>query len=191
MNKTLTTLTGNETKGDETSVEMVDYSDIWGVKSYKEDDFWFMKIDNADEALAIDNLSTTRKQPLPEMCIVEVPSIVLVIETGLGYYTYPMLVIETKMNAEVRDWSSDISISSSLCLGMAYYNSTMAVWEPIIEPNEREKSNGLTEYGPWELNFSMKIEKNQDDTNNGDGNNDFLIYFFFRDNLFGKNFNFS
>ena len=47
---------------------------------------------------------------------------------------------------------------------MAYYNSVMAVWEPLIEPNEREKSNGLTEYGPWELNFNMKIEKNVEDS---------------------------
>lgn len=111
------------------------------------------------------------QERLPENCIVEVPSIVLVIETGLGYYTYPMLVIETKMNAEVRDWSSEISIESSLSLGMAYYNSTMAVWEPLIEPNEREKANGLTEYGPWELNFSMKIEKNLDETTDQSNNN--------------------
>lgn len=48
------------------------------------------------------------KEHLPEVCIVEVPSIVLVIETGLGYYTYPMLVIETKMNAHVKDWSSEV-----------------------------------------------------------------------------------
>lgn len=55
-----------------------------------------------------------------------------------------------------------------MTLGMAYYNSSMAVWEPIIEPNEREKSNGLSEYGPWELNFNLKIEKNLDD-NSGQG----------------------
>lgn len=35
----------------------------------------------------------------------------------------------------------------------------LAVWEPLIEPNEREKSDGLTEYQPWELNFNLKIEK--------------------------------
>lgn len=52
-----------------------------------------------------------------------------------------------------------ISIESSLSLGMAFYNSTLAVWEQLIEPNEREKSNGLTEYQPWELNFNLKIEK--------------------------------
>lgn len=125
-------------------------------------------------------------QRKPEVCIVEVPSIVIVIETGFGYYTYPMLVIETKMNAEIRDWSSQvwlilrfiggyllkdfvfffpqISIESSLSLGMAYYNSIMAVWEPLIEPNEREKFNGLTEYHPWELNFSLKIEKPVEDS---------------------------
>lgn len=47
---------------------------------------------------------------------------------------------------------------------MAYYNNIMAVWEPLIEPNEREKSNGLTEYHPWELNFNLKIEKPVEDS---------------------------
>lgn len=61
---------------------------------------------------AEDTLTAEYHQPIserkPEVCIVEVPSIVIVIETGFGYYTYPMLVIETKMNAEIRDWSSDV-----------------------------------------------------------------------------------
>lgn len=108
----------------------------------------------------MDIYQTPIVEPKPEVCIVEIPSIVIVIETGLGYYTYPLLVIETKMNAEIRDWSSEISIESSMSLGIAYYNTVMAVWEPLLEPNERQKSNGLTEYGPWELNFNLKIEKN-------------------------------
>lgn len=62
--------------------------------------------DDAEDVLTLDQMPV--KEHLPEICIVEVPSIVLVIETGLGYYTYPMLVIETKMNAEVRDWSSEV-----------------------------------------------------------------------------------
>lgn len=66
-------------------------------------------LEQAEEVLAIEEFS-----PVPlgerksEICIVEVPSIVIVIETGFGYYTYPMLVIETKMNAEIRDWSSQV-----------------------------------------------------------------------------------
>lgn len=51
-----------------------------------------------------------------------------------------------------------------MSLGMAYYNSTMAVWEPLIEPNERERSDGLTEYHPWQLNFNLKIEKPVEDS---------------------------
>lgn len=79
------------------------------------------------------------------------------------------------MNAEIRNWSSELSIRSSLTLGMAYYNSVLAVWEPLIEPNERIKSNGLTEYGPWELNLNMSIEKNGEED---DGK--FLLRFYSR-----------
>lgn len=109
-----------------------DYSDIWAIKPFKEDDYWFMKIgtlkisfekikiylllfllcpniDDAEDVLALAEATPVAKEHLPEVCIVEVPSIVLVIETGLGYYTYPMLVIETKMNAKVCDWSSQVT----------------------------------------------------------------------------------
>lgn len=82
----------------------------------------------------------------PEVCIVEVPALVIIIETGLGYYTFPLLVAKIKMNAEVRDWSSEISIKSSMELGIVYYNSVLSIWAPFIEP--------------WELNFNSKIEKN-------------------------------
>lgn len=64
-------------------------------------------VDDAEDVV-LTMATIEEKEHLPEVCIVEIPSIVLVIETGLGYYTYPMLVIETKMNAEVRDWSSEV-----------------------------------------------------------------------------------
>lgn len=44
LNKTITTLTATETKGDKALEEIPDYSQVWGVKPLKEDDFWFMKI---------------------------------------------------------------------------------------------------------------------------------------------------
>lgn len=65
--------------------------------------------EQAEEVMVLDDyVPTPISERKPEICIVEVPSIVIVIETGLGYYTYPMLVIETKMNAEIRDWSSQV-----------------------------------------------------------------------------------
>lgn len=52
-----------------------------------------------------------------------------------------------------------MTINSSLSLGMSYYNSTQAVWEPIIEPNEHvHQLSGLVEYVPWELSFNLNIE---------------------------------
>lgn len=57
-------------------------------------------------------MATQIAQPQPkrkkELCVVEVPSIEIVIETGFGYYTYPMIVIKSKMNGEIRNWSSEV-----------------------------------------------------------------------------------
>lgn len=111
------------------------------------------------------SVDSSEPEPLPELCIIDVPELVVVIETGFGYYTFPMLILRSHMNAEVRNWSSQMSIKSRLSLGMNYYNSTLAVWEPIVEPNEREIANGLTETVPWELNFSLLIDKSIDDPN--------------------------
>lgn len=108
----MSTVTTTEAK-DESIVEAIpDYSDLWEVKKYQEDDFWFMKVEEAEDILATEYIPAPIAERKPELCIVEMPSIVIVIETGFGYYTYPMLVIETKMNAEIRDWSSDVSFSS-------------------------------------------------------------------------------
>lgn len=38
---------------------------------------------------------------------------------------------------------------------MGYYNSYLALWEPLIEPVEVEKDGKLT-YVPWELKVEVK-----------------------------------
>lgn len=70
--------------------------------------------EQAEEVMAIkDYIPEPISARKPEICIVEVPSIIIVIETGFGYYSCPMLVIETKMNAEIRDWSSQVWMAKS------------------------------------------------------------------------------
>lgn len=44
LNKTVNTLTGGGVKDDQVQAVMPDYSDIWDIKPFKEDEFWFMKI---------------------------------------------------------------------------------------------------------------------------------------------------
>lgn len=47
---------------------------------------------------------------------------------------------------------------------MSYYNNQMALWEPLLEPNERELLSGETEPQLWELNFEMAVDKDKDET---------------------------
>lgn len=122
--------------------------------------YWFLQPTIGEDALEADSDVFDAR---PERCIIDVPEIVVVIETGFGYYTFPMLILRSDMNAEVRNWSSQISITSRLSLGMNYYNSSLAVWEPIIEPNERVTLAGTTESVPWDLNFSLLIDDSIDD----------------------------
>lgn len=101
-------------------------------------------------------MSETAKE---EKCIVEVPSIAIIIENGVGVHTIPMLFIETSMDAQISNWSSEMKINSTLRLTMSYYNNVIALWEPLIEPVETEMSNGLSDYYPWELQFSLEVDK--------------------------------
>ncbi|XP_058466266.1 intermembrane lipid transfer protein Vps13 isoform X2 [Malaya genurostris] len=160
MNNALVTLTTNEQiKLDETQ-RSVDYNDLWDIKTYNLDDFWFIRPEMAEDALSLESLRMIDVKE--EKCMVEVPSISLVIETGLGINTIPMLFIETSMQAEISNWSSDMKISSSLRLSMSYYNQALALWEYVIEPNEVEQSNGAIEAVPWELTFELEVDRHED-----------------------------
>ena len=47
-------------------------------------------------------------------------------------------------------------VESSLKLELAYYNSLLAAWEPIIECVERRDA-GMVSFSPWELH--MKVSR--------------------------------
>ncbi|XP_037905174.1 vacuolar protein sorting-associated protein 13 isoform X4 [Hermetia illucens] len=166
INKALSTVTSPAEAIGEAVVEHPEHNDLWGVKDYKEDEFWFMKI---KEGVDVANIQRDDAPHKPEECIIEIPLILLVIETGVGYYTSPMLMLDTKMNAHVNDWSQQMRVTGFLTMSMAYYNSALAVWEPLIEENERKLQNGLTSYGPWELSLNVKMDsKKPDDSSESD-----------------------
>lgn len=89
------------------------------------------------------------------------PSIAIIIENGVGVHTIPMLFVETSMDAQVSNWSSEMKITSTLRLTMSYFNNVMALWEPLIEPVETE-TVGVAEFYPWELQFSLEVDKHHD-----------------------------
>lgn len=111
--------------------------------------------------LILDNnssLSSTSK--LKELCIVAMPSFVLTLEAGVGNKTLPMLLLESSFHGSVNDWSSQMTVDASLTLQVGYYNSRLAMWEPLIEPVEVIEGNKST-YVPWELKLevSSRISK--------------------------------
>lgn len=57
------------------------------------------------------------------------------------------------VNAEAYDWSSAMRVSSGVSVQMSYYNESVSVWEPIIEPVENEKG----EFERWKL--AMTVSK--------------------------------
>lgn len=94
-----------------------------------------------------------------ECCIIEVENFALILESGTGCFTTPLLSIDTTLEAMANNWSSNLSASGRLSLTMNYYNQALADWEPVIERNERIKKDGERVTSPWELNFNLEIEK--------------------------------
>lgn len=129
--------------------------------------FFFCFTDRAVEALEYieSHITTETHRRKTERCVVEVPNITIVIETGIGYYTKPLITVDTRLNAIISDWSDDLKIRGSLTLSTNYYNESLAVWEPIIEMNEHINRNGEQEYLPWELTYKVDIinQKNEND----------------------------
>ena len=67
--------------------------------------------------------------------IININNLVVKIESGVGNNTIPLLLLESTFNCDVRNWSGPrMTAIGSMNLVMAYYNSKLALWEPVIEP---------------------------------------------------------
>lgn len=162
MNKIVATMTLQENSKTNIKKDPVDYSDLWLAKNFDEEEFWFIKVDEGFDALSLDSV-TIEPVAKEEKCVVEVPSIAIIIENGIGVHTIPSLFIETSMDAQISNWSSAMEVTSTLRLTMSYYNNVLALWEPLIEPVEMDSSLGLSEYNPWEMMFELTVDKHLDD----------------------------
>lgn len=99
MNSIMATMTLQENQLSEIEKLPPNYSDLWQTKKFEDDDFWFIKVDEGEDALSL--YSLVAEEPKEEMCLIEVPSIAIIIENGIGVHTIPMLYIETSMDANV------------------------------------------------------------------------------------------
>lgn len=161
INKIMATMTQQESSNKDKTLDVPEFENLWEPKKFEESDFWFLEPDEGFDALSMDSMSVTSNAK-EELCLIDIPSIELVMENGICVHTIPLLLIRTSMEAKIANWTSKMEISSSLKLAMYYYNNIYACWEPLIELVEHDNPRGVNEFHPWELNFNLEIDKHED-----------------------------
>ena len=82
----------------------------------------------------MDSLASTMSVVTDQQLMFNINQLIVTVEAGHGNNTLPMILLESKLTGEVRNWSGRLSVTASTQLEMAYYNSKFALWEPVIEP---------------------------------------------------------
>ncbi|CAH1965913.1 unnamed protein product [Acanthoscelides obtectus] len=171
LNRVLVTMTKGGSSDKEKEIEEIYYENIWEPKSFDDPDFWFLKTEYGTDALdqlmhsqSIIDSRANQQTILQELCIISIPTIIVTVEAGVGNKTLPMLMLETGLKGSVKNWSSQLGVEASMKMQMGYYNSRLALWEPLIEPVENVCGNTNRQViTPWELKLEVSMNQEQDD----------------------------
>ncbi|XP_057258116.1 intermembrane lipid transfer protein VPS13A isoform X6 [Pezoporus wallicus] len=123
--------------------------DLWNKKDIKNLKMWFLEESNENE----DTNPTAELVPTGESLKMNVESVFITLEAGVGHRTVPMLLAKSSFLGEVKNWSTLINLRSRLELEVHYFNEMFGVWEPLLEPLEVEKTDL---FKPWVLEIKMK-----------------------------------
>ncbi|NXU72099.1 VP13A protein, partial [Oreotrochilus melanogaster] len=123
--------------------------DLWNKKDIKNLKMWFLEESNENE----DKNPTTELVPTGESLKMNIESVFVTLEAGVGHRTVPMLLAKSSFLGEVKNWSTLINLRSHLELEVHYFNEMFGVWEPLLEPLEVEKTDL---FKPWILEIKMK-----------------------------------
>ncbi|XP_057221542.1 intermembrane lipid transfer protein VPS13A isoform X2 [Malurus melanocephalus] len=126
--------------------------DLWNKKDIKNLKMWFLEETSENE----DKNPTTELVPTGESLKINVESVLITLEAGVGHRTVPMLLAKSSFVGEVKNWSTLINLHSCLELEVHYFNEMFGVWEPLLEPLEVEKTDL---FKPWILEIKMKKAK--------------------------------
>ncbi|XP_061528280.1 vacuolar protein sorting-associated protein 13A [Phycodurus eques] len=124
--------------------------DMWSKRDWKDLKLWFLE--EQGEAKTQEAASLI---PRGESLKLDIKSICVTLEAGVGHRTVPMLLAKSSFQGDVKNWSTLINLQSELNLEVHYYNEVVGVWEPLLEPLEDETRDG---FRPWQLEFKMKTK---------------------------------
>lgn len=85
--------------------------------------------------------------------MMQMKTLIVTLEAGFGTKTVPLILMESSFHADVRNWSSKLNVTGSLTMEVAYFNEALSIWEPLLEPVEKE--NG--QFEPFELQLQVII----------------------------------
>ncbi|XP_050185634.1 intermembrane lipid transfer protein VPS13A isoform X5 [Myiozetetes cayanensis] len=151
---TVITITSALSQTAETTEEEISQipPDLWNKKDIKNLNMWFLEETNESE----DKNPATELVPTGESLKINIESVFLTLEAGVGHRTVPMLLAKSSFFGEVKNWSTLINLRSRLELEVHYFNEMFGVWEPLLEPLEVEKTDL---FKPWILEIKMKKAK--------------------------------
>lgn len=165
LNKVIHMVTRKEEENKEIVKPEPNYEGLWIVTPFDENNYWFLKTEVAMEALEeftypedeIAVAAAAAAAYKPELAIVSAPTILFTLEAGVGNKTLPMLLLHVGFQSNVNDWSTkSMSVDCAMSVIMSYYNSRLALWEPLIEPIE-SFDNGKRVSTPWELKTKIQF----------------------------------
>ncbi|XP_065103684.1 intermembrane lipid transfer protein VPS13A isoform X1 [Paramisgurnus dabryanus] len=122
--------------------------DLWERRSLQDLKLWFL-----EEGGEEDTRSVIPLIPQGESMNMNIGSICLTLEAGVGHRTVPMLLAKASFQGDVKNWSTLINLHCHLDLEVNYYNEMMGLWEPLLEPLDDEGKDG---FRPWTLALKMK-----------------------------------
>ncbi|KAL0832908.1 hypothetical protein ABMA28_001052, partial [Loxostege sticticalis] len=164
LNRVLATVMSSEENEQEQENKVIYYKDLWSIQPFRPNNFWFLKTDEAEEAINIEesglNKLEEEQAPSNEICLLSSPSIVLSLEMDIGNETIPVLVMQASLTGQLKDWSSELYMETIWAMQWSYYNIGRAVWEPLIEPVEVMKDYQY-KHVPWELKMEVVMRQQE------------------------------
>ncbi|XP_062405510.1 intermembrane lipid transfer protein VPS13C isoform X2 [Sardina pilchardus] len=129
-----------------------DLSKLFSVMDINSCNYWFLGVDPAQEMT--ENF-VVAKEHVDENFKFQVKVVQLILESGLGHRTVPLLLAESSLTMDAHNWTSQLQLNADMTLEVNYFNEMNAVWEPLIE----RVGDGQH---LWKLSLEMKTNPTRD-----------------------------
>jgi vacuolar protein sorting-associated protein 13A/C len=139
------------------------WSNLWDVKPLGALQLPFLEAEMAQEAFELNQMDEDDDSEMKikrEQMIVVLSHFTVILETGTGNRTSPLVLLESQVSLQVNNWSTVLDAKALLNLQAAYYNSLLSLWEPLLEPVDITR-NGTSKQRPWEMTMTVKARKQE------------------------------